>query len=45
MRFILWMFPFFAVGSYYDDFHQLDSGEIQKLLDEATRKGLYPPES
>lgn len=33
---------FFAVGSFYEDFHQLEADEIQRLLREAAERGLYP---
>lgn len=34
--------PFFAVGSFYEDFHQLEPGEMQQWLRQAAARGLYP---
>ncbi|MDQ7055658.1 MAG: phosphoribosyltransferase family protein [Persephonella sp.] len=33
--------PFFAVGAYYQDFHQISDSELQNYITEAESKGLY----
>ena len=33
--------PFFAVGAYYEDFHQLSDEEMFKYLEMAKKEGLY----
>ena len=32
--------PFFAVGSYYEDFHQVDDNEFFKYIEKAKEKNL-----
>ncbi len=33
--------PFFAVGSFYIDFHQISEEELRSYLEDARQKGLY----